>query len=34
MDVETFTENVFEFREARIVGGDKGARGNGSVDGT
>ena len=24
-DVETFTEDTFEFREARIVGGDEGA---------
>ena len=24
-DVETFTEDTFEFRKARIVGGDEGA---------
>ena len=24
--METFTEDTFEFREARIVGGDEGAR--------
>ena len=26
LDVKTFSEDAFEFREARIVGGDKGAR--------
>ena len=32
--METFTEDMFEFRGTRIVGGDKGARvgGNGWVE--
>ena len=30
--METFSEDVFEFREARLIGGDKGA-GVGVIDG-